>query len=173
MRTSGWYSARPWLAGCFAVLLSACSLIHDHTDPTTVSIRGIPPTLEQLNVAVTVYSQDQLINDFIVTAGLPPGTQLAPGDPRWSLVMRAGAYEIGRQCDQYLDALFRFNREQRAGRQDLAATAAATVAIMGLSGASAKAIAITAAAFGIDQGRQGTVKPKYRTMECSTNPRGR
>ena len=63
--------------------------------------------------------------------------------------MKAGVYEIGRQCDQYLDALFRFNREQRAGRQDLAAAAAATGAIMGLSGASAKALAITAAAFGL------------------------
>jgi hypothetical protein len=140
---------RPWLAGCLAILLSACSLFRDQTDPTTVSIRGIPPTLEQLNITATVYSQDQLINDLMVTAGLSLDTQLLWNDPRWDLVMRAGVYEIGRQCDQYLDVLFRFNREQRAGRQDLAATAAATAAIMGLSGASAKAIAITAAAFGL------------------------
>src|SRR5204862_3174843 len=41
------------------------------------------------------------------------------------------------------------NREQRAGRQDLAAAAAATGAIMGLSGVSSKAIGIAAAAFGL------------------------
>ena len=75
--------------------------------------------------------------------------QFAARDDNWSLVAKAGIYEIGRQCDQYLDILFRFNREQRAGRQDLAAAAAATGAIMGLSGVSVKAIAITAAAFGL------------------------
>jgi hypothetical protein len=142
-------SARIWLVGCFALLLSACSLIRDQADPTLVSIRGVPPTLEQLNVDATVYSQNQLVNDLMVAAGLPPGTLLKPYDDYWSLIMRAGVYEIGRQCDQYLDVLFRFNREQRAGRQDLAAAAAATGAIMGLSGVSAKAIAITAAAFGL------------------------
>lgn len=45
--------------------------------------------------------------------------------------------------------LFRFNRVQRAGRQDLEAAAAATAAVMGISGVGAKAIAITAAAFGL------------------------
>ena len=123
--------------------------MRDWTDPTTVSVRGIPPTLEQLNVSATIYAQNQLVYDLIVAAGFPPGTQFAARDDNWSLVARAGIYEIGRQCDQYLDILFRFNREQRAGRQDLAAAAAATGAIMGLSGVSVKAIAITAAAFGL------------------------
>jgi hypothetical protein len=142
-------SARIWLVACFAFLLSACSLIRDQVDPTTVSIRGVPPTLEQLNISTTAYAQNLMVDELIQTAGLPPATQLMPYDDNWSLVMKAGIYEIGRQCDQYLDVLFRFNREQRAGRQDLAAAAAATGAIMGLSGASAKALAITAAAFGL------------------------
>src|SRR6516162_440578 len=85
--------------------------------------------------------------NLIVTAGLQPDAERTAED--WDLVFRAGVYEIGRQCDQYLDALFRFNREQRAGRQDLAAAAAATGAIMGIAGASAKALAITAASFGL------------------------
>ena len=142
-----WSAVRIGLAACLALLLSACSLIRDQPDPTTVSIRGVPPTLEQLNVSATAYSQDQLVNELIQTAGL--SSQPPSSTPDWSLVTKAGIYEIGRQCDQYLDALFRFNREQRAGRQDLAAAAAATGAIMGISGASAKALAITAAAFGL------------------------
>ena len=141
---------RIWLAACLVPLLSACALVREWTDPTTVSIRGIPPTLEQLNVSATIYAQNQLVYDLTVAAGFPPGTQFpARDDINWPLVTRAGIYEIGRQCDQYLDVLFRFNREQRAGRQDLAAAAAATGAIMGLSHASAKALAITAAAFGL------------------------
>jgi hypothetical protein len=145
MRSWNWPAARIWLAVCLALLLSACSLIRDQLDPTTVSIRGVPPTLEQLNVNATANAQNQFVNDLIQTADLQP--PLKPDD--WELVMKAGVYDIGRQCDQYLDVLFRFNREQRAGRQDLAAAAAATGAIMGLSGVSVKAIAITAAAFGL------------------------
>jgi hypothetical protein len=141
--------ARIWLAACLVPLMSACTLVREWTDPTTVSIRGVPPTLEQLNVSATIYAQNQLVYDLIVAAGFPPGMQFAARDDNWSLVAKAGIYEIGRQCDQYLDILFRFNREQRAGRQDLAAAAAATGAIMGLSGVSVKAIAITAAAFGL------------------------
>jgi hypothetical protein len=144
---ANWLSARIWFVACFALGLPACSLIRDQADPSTVSIRGVPPTLEQLNISTTAYAQNLMVDELIQTAGL--SSQPAPGDDNWSLVMKAGVYEIGRQCDQYLDALFRFNREQRAGRQDLAAAAAATGAIMGLSGASAKALAITAAAFGL------------------------
>ena len=106
--------------------------MREWSDPTTVSIRGVPPTLEQLNVSATLAAQNQLISDLAV-ASAPTGTE-TPAE-YWSLVTKAGIYEIGRQCDQYLDVLFRFNREQRAGRQDLAAAAAATGAIMGLSGA--------------------------------------
>src|SRR5262249_48906476 len=94
---------------------------------------------------------------FIVRAGLvPPGnpvplgyTTLSYRDDNWALVLKAGLYEIDRQCDQYLDALFRFNREQRATRQGLAAIGATTAAIMGLTDVTATAIAITAAAFGL------------------------
>jgi len=140
-------AASIWVAAGFVPFLSSCALLREWSDPTTVSIRGVPPTLEQLNVVATAHDQDLLITDLIREAGLsaPPSTP----DGNWDLVMRAGVYEIGRQCDQYLDVLFRFNREQRAGRQDLAAAAAATGAIMGLSGVSVKAIAITAAAFGL------------------------
>ena len=106
--------------------------------------------MEQLNVSATIDAQNLLVSDLIVTAGFPRGTQLAARDEEnWPLVARAGIYEVGRQCDQYLDVLFSFNRVQRAGRQDLAAAAAAAGAIMGLTGVSSKAIGITAAAFGL------------------------
>lgn len=139
--------ARIVLVACLALLFSACSYLRDQADPSTVSIRGIPATLEQLNISTTADAQDQMVNELIRTAGLNFQPPTLSED--WYLVTKAGVYEIGRQCDQYLDALFRFNREQRAGHQDLAAAAAATGAIMGISGAGAKALAITAAAFGL------------------------
>jgi hypothetical protein len=101
-----------------------------------------------MSIGSSIAAQDQMVDALIHTAGLPPEA-LSARNPNWSLVWKAGLYEIGRQCDQYLDALFRFNREQHALHQDLAAAAGATGAIMGIAGASAKALAITAAAFGL------------------------
>jgi hypothetical protein len=149
MRHSTWLLARILVTLGFGFLLSACALIRDQLDPTTVSIRGVPPTLEQLNVNATANANNLFVDNLVQVAGLPQNAALGPRTADWDLVMRAGIYEIGRQCDQYLDVLFRFNREQRAGRQDLAAAAGATGAIMGIAGASAKALAITAASFGL------------------------
>ena len=139
--------ARNTAAIALALLLPACGMLRDQADPGVVSIRGVPPTLEQLNTTARSSVRDSFVADLVHEAGLdqPP----RPRDENWSLVMVAGVYEVDRQCDQYLDALFRFNREQRAGREGLAAAAAATGAIMGLAGVGAKAIAITAAAFGL------------------------
>ena len=58
-------------------------------------------------------------------------------------------YEVGRQCDQYLDALSRFNRQPQANRQGLIAVAVASGAILGPAGVTTTAIAITAVAFGL------------------------
>src|ERR1700730_7048103 len=85
-----------WLALCFVPLLAGCGLIREWSDPTTVSIRGVPPTLGQLNIGATVYAQNQLVSDLIMASGLPP-TPLPAIDPTWSLVTRAGIYEISRQ----------------------------------------------------------------------------
>lgn len=148
-----------WARSCWAVAaalsISACGL-RDQLDPGAVSVRGVQPTLEQLNVATNRPLQDGLVEHFAHQAGYTtqyvpsnPGATLGAVDPRWGLVFEAGIYEVGRQCDQYLDALFRFNREQRANRQGLIAIAAGAGAIMGLAGVTTTAIAITAAAFGL------------------------
>ncbi len=148
-----------WARSCWAVTaalsISACGL-RDQLDPGAVSVRGVQPTLEQLNVATNRQLQDNLVEHFAHQAGYTtqlvpnnPAATLGADDPRWAMVFEAGIYEVGRQCDQYLDALFRFNREQRANRQGLIAIAAGAGAIMGLAGVTTTAIAITAAAFGL------------------------
>ncbi len=123
------------------VLLTSCG------DPGGVSVRGVQPSVEQLNITSSTAAQNLLVNDLIIKAGLTrtPG----PRDPDWSLVTEAGIYEIGRQCDQYLDLLFRFDRRTQAVRQGLTATGAATATILGLASVAAAPIAITAAAFGL------------------------
>ena len=131
------------LVASIAVLLTSCQ----PADPGAVSVRGVQPTVEQLNITSNTAAQNLLVNDLIVKAGLTrtPG----PRDPDWSVVTEAGIYEIGRQCDQYLDVLFRFDRRTQAVRQGLTATGAATATILGLASVAAAPIAITAAAFGL------------------------
>lgn len=129
------------------LLLTACQALRDEADVGSVSVRGVAPTLEHLNTYKDTAAQDAFVNDLIRKAGLTYTP--APGDYSWGFVAEAGIYEIGRQCDQYLDVLFRFNRNQRAIRQGLTATGAATASILGVAGVAAMPIAITAVAFGL------------------------
>jgi hypothetical protein len=135
------------IVACCVLLLTACQALRDEADPGTVSVRGVAPTLEHLNISRDTAAQDAFVNDLIRKAGL--GYTPPPGDYSWGFVAEAGIYEIGRQCDQYLDVLFRFNRNQRAIRQGLTATGAATASILGVAGVVAMPIAITAVAFGL------------------------
>ena len=138
---------RTAIAACCAILLISCQALREETDPSIVSVRGVQPTLEQLNISSNTAAQNILVNDLIAKAGLTYTPR--PGDPDWAVVTEAGLYEIGRQCDQYLDVLFRFNRNTRAVRQGLTGVGAATATILGLASVAAAPIAITAAAFGL------------------------
>jgi hypothetical protein len=81
--------------------LAACQAIRDETDPNTVSVRGVRPTLEQLNVSSTTTAQTIFVNDLIVKAGFVDRDGRAMYmEPRnnsdWRIVTEAGIYEIGR-----------------------------------------------------------------------------
>src|SRR5215218_1094275 len=105
-------SARSWLVACVALSLSACD------------VRGPsgPGAVEQPNTA-NAPQQNNLIGNLASAAGYDVKT-LGPGDPKWAQVFEAGVYEVGRQCDQYLDALFQPNRAQGATTNAIVLTAA-------------------------------------------------
>ncbi len=126
----------------FAVV--SCSRFH----PNYVGPRGLQPSVDQLNYASVATRQNELVTQLKSMAGLD-NNPLNPPDAKWFLVLKAGMGLVDGQCEQYLDALFRFNREQRAIQQGLTATAATTAAILGLTGASGTAVAVTAAALGL------------------------
>ena len=143
------FSVRRLLGGiALTMLLAGCGMVRDQLEPGRVSVRGVQPTVEQIDFAGVAAAQDNLIQALQDQAQLG-GERLSYQDPRWSLVFKAGIQLINGHCDQYLDALFRFNREQRAARQDLLATGATTSAIMGLTGVGGVPIAIVATAFGL------------------------
>lgn len=141
-------AVRPALLAAATAMLASCSMIQDQLGSDRVSVRGIQPRVEDLNFAGVAAAQTNLIRALKEQSALD-AVELGYDDPRWSLVLRAGVQLVDGRCDQYLDALFRFNREQRAARQDLSAATAATASIMGLTGAPGKAIAIVATALGL------------------------
>ena len=60
---------RTGIVAC-CLLLAACQAIRDETDPSTVSVRGVAPTLEQLNSTSYTAAQNAFVNDLIRKAGL-------------------------------------------------------------------------------------------------------
>jgi hypothetical protein len=127
--------------------LFGCDLARDQTSAARIRARGVPSTIEALSSQEVRASRDALVEQLVADTGLT--SEPALGDERWAVVFRAGVHEVGRQCDMYLDALFRFNREQRAARQGLSAVAGTTGAILGLTNAATSTLAITAASLGL------------------------
>jgi hypothetical protein len=131
-----------------SVVLSLLALASCDRDVAPTTIQGVPATLEEMAPSQVAGLRDTLVAQFMNDAGLNQN-ELAVGSENWALVFRAGVYEVSRQCDIYLNELFRFQRRQRAGQQGLAAIAGTTGAVLGLTNAAASVIALTSTAFGL------------------------
>ena len=129
------------------VLLLSTVVSCSRFSPDRIGPGGLQASVEQLNYGSVSTRQNELVAQLKSMAGLVG--DIPPLDAQWFLVLKAGMVLVDGQCEQYLDALFRFNREQRAIQQGLTATAATTAAILGLTGASGTAVGITAAALGL------------------------
>lgn len=134
------------LVGACAV--AGCSLAQNQADPRSVGIRGVPATLAQTTIVTNAAAQETLVGVLIQKAyvGIPP---LGADDARWKIVAEAGIAEVDMLCDQYISALYAFNRDQQSARQGLTAASATTAAILGLTGAAGVTVALVAAAFGL------------------------
>jgi hypothetical protein len=128
--------------------LAGCDALRGSLDPAAVSPRGLNSSVEALNYTGVATLQDGLVAALKLMAGLSGISVAYRQDPNWQLVLKAGFELVGGQCDEYLSALFKFDREQRALRQGLTATGATAATIMGLTATPAAPIAGTAAAFG-------------------------
>jgi hypothetical protein len=77
--------------------------------------------------------------------------EVAMSPAAWTIFVQAGMNDIDRRCDAYLAWLDDRRRWREPALKQLHSTAAATAAIMGLSGVGAVPIAIVGAAFGFAQ----------------------
>lgn len=130
-----------------ALAVAGCSLAQNQADPRSVGIRGVPATLQQTTIVANAGAQDTLVTTLIRKAHVRG--DLDAIDPRWAAVAEAGVGEVDMLCDQYISALYTFNRDQQAARQGLTAAGATTAAILGLTGAAGVTIALVAAAVGL------------------------
>lgn len=139
------------LAGAMlACVLCACGLAERQLMADRAILRGVRPTVEEIPYEQVAAAQKRLITALIQQAHLG-NTQLGANDPNWELVMNAGLHLVNGHCDQYLNALFLFHREARAGRQTLSAINTATAATLGLTGVAGTTISLVATAFGLSE----------------------
>lgn len=67
----------------------------------------------------------------------------------WLQVTLAAVNDIDSECDKYLEMLTNLNKMKKAVQSEVSLLGATTAAIEGVTGASAKSIAITGSAFGL------------------------
>jgi hypothetical protein len=117
-------------------------------------VNGLSPIIDAQIVKQSTTAQHAVFDQLLKRAGLcttSDDTKCTPppdGSAEWGKFVEAGFGFIDEQCEQYLDALFWYNRYRNATSQHLALTGGFTSSILGIAEASAKSIAITAAAFG-------------------------
>jgi hypothetical protein len=145
------------IAGCFglALLTSACNTV----DSTYLS-EGAGIEVASTDIVASTNLQEIYFGEICRQAGLivrqtPEGVVLcddfAMPPAAWTVFVQAGMNDIDRRCDGYLAWLDNRRRWREPILKQLHSTAAATAAILGLSGVGAVPIAAVGVAFGFAQ----------------------
>lgn len=129
-------------------ILAGCNPVG--TADNLTRLRGPAAEIDAADLAAFTTRQLQVAEELSRLAGLPGPP--ATGSNDWALVVDAGIYYVDKVCDDYVNALERFNRERNSVKNGVALTGAAAAAAMGVLSASAEAIALTATAFGLATG---------------------
>jgi hypothetical protein len=129
---------KPRLAAllCLALCLGGCSDWEQR--------HGIDPIISPAAVEVSTSNQMRILEALARDASIQLG---APAP--WYEVTQAGFNYVDDECRAYFNAIFFLNRDKDQLKSGLAAAGATTAAVLGVTGASAKSIAIVAQAFGL------------------------
>jgi hypothetical protein len=137
-----------------ALLLAGCQYSDQYlTERDRLLFTG--PGIDASPEEVRAYraNQDAVLIEFFALAGVAPlattPTLAARRPEDWQAVAEAGVNYVDRQCKRYVEALFWADRERNALGKQITLTGAALATILGVVEASAKEIALTAAAFGL------------------------
>lgn len=105
---------------------------------------GPDPVIVAASVETSTDNQIRILTALAKDANVEPNRPLF-----WYEVTQAGFNYIDDQCTIYFRELFFLNRDKDQIKAGLAAAGATTAAILGVTGASAKSIAVVAQAFGL------------------------
>lgn len=106
---------------------------------------GIGIEVDPDNVKDYQVKQTDVLNQLYVVAGLKAEPS---SKDDWYKVIQEGMDYSDKQCEEYLHALFRLNRDARTAISQLGLLGGATAGVRA-AGAAAKEVAITAIAFGL------------------------
>ena len=132
-----------------AILVTGCTSLRDWR--RFGYVQGLEPALDAGQTSASTTNQEAVLLSLAHRANLRPANNDLANIQReeWPAIAEAGFNLVDEQCEKYIDALFWWNRYKRATVTELSLVGAATAAILGIADASAAAIAITAAAFGL------------------------
>lgn len=138
-----------WAIVLGIITLGGCSQLTEQISDEAFLLRhGVGAEPDPVVVKKYRERQDDYPVEYMRAAGLTREVSQITAT-EWPLIVRAGINQITARCEAYKDAIDQVNRSRKAVNTELAAVGAASAAIMGVAGASAKAIAITASAFGL------------------------
>lgn len=125
--------------------LTACNPLR--TRELYAQLEGPRPELDSEDLEGFAERQSGAVDQLLILAGLQQ--KPAPGSNDWQAVVDAGILYVDQVCEEYIGALFWFDRWRDSAKSGVALTGASASAAMGILGAAAEAIALTATAFGL------------------------
>ena len=106
--------------------------------------RGVNPVLQPEAIETSTSNQLRILSALAIDYGITSHT-----DRYWYNVAQAGFNFVDDECRVYFNELFYLNREREQIKAGLATASATAAAILGVTGASTKSIAIVTQAFGL------------------------
>lgn len=132
------------LIGTSLTLMSACSSV-GHMAALN---NGADESLTSQDIAAYAAKQDEVYQALLRLAGLPdqPATT-----EEWNQFIMAGVQYSNQKCESYLDAVNWVKQGSQRDSQLIGQTGLFTNSVLGIAKASARELALTAAAFGYTQ----------------------
>ncbi|WP_265211974.1 hypothetical protein [Herbaspirillum lusitanum] len=133
--------------GLVIALLSGCSTVRTYQERVDLINNGPGINVNAEDIAAYQKAQAETLKTLLGLANL----STEPGDSAatWDKVLSAGMTYSDSQCEKYLHALFRLNRNRRTSTAELGLLGGATAGIMAALHSAAREIAVTAIAFGL------------------------
>jgi len=126
-----------------ALLLAGCASANEQIG----IVRGLDSSIDTENLRKSTQAQNIIIEQLVSRSGLSGKPTLGHND--WAYILDAGIEFVDQECEGFVQALHRYDREQNALARGVSLVGTTASSIMGVAGSSAKALAVVASAFGL------------------------